>query len=70
MLAFGLGTFPAMLMMGGIGRLLAPAWRQRGVQVAGVFILVLGLVTIARGVLPMSAHDGHAAHASGEGQPG
>ena len=45
MLAFGLGTFPAMLMMGGIGRALAPAWRQRGVWLAGGFILLLGLVT-------------------------
>ena len=70
MLAFGLGTFPAMLMMGGIGRLLAPTWRRRGVQVAGVFILVLGLITIARGVLPYSAHDGHAGHAMSAGQPG
>ena len=70
MLAFGLGTFPAMLTMGGIGRLLAPTWRKRGVQVAGVFILLLGLVTIARGVLPYSAHDGHAGHAMTKGQSG
>jgi sulfite exporter TauE/SafE len=73
MLAFGLGTFPAMLMMGGAGRLLAPAWRQRGVRLAGVFILLLGLVTLGRGVLPIAAHDGYAgqaAHISGEGHPG
>ncbi len=70
MLAFGLGTFPAMLMMGGIGRLLAPVWRQRGVRVAGVFILLFGVVTIARGVLPYEAHGGHAGHAMGTGQPG
>jgi hypothetical protein len=60
MAAFGLGTFPAMLAMGGAGRLLAPRWRQRGVRVAGSFILVLGLVTLCRGVLPMSA--GHGLH--------
>ena len=70
MLAFGLGTFPAMLTMGGIGRLLAPAWRQRGVQVAGAFILVLGLITIGRGVLPLAAHSGHAEQATSMGQPG
>jgi sulfite exporter TauE/SafE len=70
MLAFGLGTFPAMLMMGGIGRLLAPAWRQRGVWLAGGFILLLGLMTIGRGVLPIAAHDGHAGHASNVGHPG
>src|ERR1700691_3728848 len=30
MAVFGLGTFPAMLAMVGISRLLAPRWRQRG----------------------------------------
>ena len=72
MLAFGLGTFPAMLMMGGIGRVLAPAWRRRGVWLAGSCILLIGLITIGRGVVPLSAHhlhaaaarhDAHAAHA-------
>jgi hypothetical protein len=70
MLAFGLGTFPAMLMMGGIGRLLAPAWRQRGVWLAGGFILLLGLVTIGRGVLPFATLEDHAGHASNVGHPG
>lgn len=60
MLAFGLGTFPAMLMMGGVGQVLAPAWRQRGVWVAGSFILLLGVVTFGRGVLPIATHVGHA----------
>ena len=60
MAAFGLGTFPAMLTMGGLGRLLAPSWRQRGVRLAGSFILALGLVTLSRGVLPvMSGHGLH-----------
>jgi len=66
MLAFGLGTFPAMLMMGGVGRMLAPAWRQRGVWLAGSFILLLGLITLGRGVLPFAAH----VHAWSEGRPG
>jgi uncharacterized protein len=59
MLAFGLGTFPAMLMMGGVGRLLAPVWRQRGVRLAGSCILLLGLVTLSRGILPLGAHLAH-----------
>ena len=59
MAAFGLGTFPAMLAMGGVGRLLAPSWRQRGVRLAGSFILALGLVTLSRGILPMSDHGLH-----------
>jgi uncharacterized protein len=60
MAAFGLGTFPAMLFMGGIGHMLAPAWRQRGVWVAGSCILLLGLITLARGLLPIVGwHGGH-----------
>jgi uncharacterized protein len=67
MLAFGLGTFPAMLMMGGIGRALAPAWRQRGVRLAGACILLLGLITIGRGVVPFAAHHAHAEHSEHAG---
>jgi sulfite exporter TauE/SafE len=60
MAVFGLGTFPAMLAMGGLGRLLAPRWRQRGVRLAGGFILALGLITLSRGVIPMAG--GHGLH--------
>jgi uncharacterized protein len=62
MAAFGLGTFPAMLMMGGVGQVLAPAWRRRGVRLAGSFILLLGLVTLGRGVLPFDGPLGHGWH--------
>ena len=65
MAAFGLGTFPAMLMMGGVGRVLAPAWRQRGVWIAGSFILLLGLVTLGRGLLPLAGHIAHGWHGGG-----
>ncbi len=58
MAAFGLGTFPAMLLMGGIGVLLRPVWRQRGVRLAGVFIIGFGLITLARGFIPLAGH-GH-----------
>jgi sulfite exporter TauE/SafE len=56
MAAFGAGTFPAMLMMGGIGRLLSPVARRRGVWLAGGFILLLGLITLGRGLLPDAMH--------------
>jgi uncharacterized protein len=59
MASFGLGTFPAMLMMGAVGQLLTPAWRQRGVWLAGSCILLLGLVTLGRGILPFAAHMAH-----------
>ena len=69
MLAFGLGTFPAMLLMGGLGEWLRRGgrtslagglpqarWRRRGVTVAGAFIVLLGLITFARGVVPIGGH--------------
>lgn len=78
MAAFGAGTFPAMLLMGGVGRWLRRAaapngvvttdaaslraaaagvdWRHQGVRLAGGFIVLLGLITLARGVLPLGAH--------------
>ena len=59
MVTFGVGTFPAMLLMGSIGRLLAPTWRQRGVWLAGSLILLLGLITLGRGILPLTGHMGH-----------
>ncbi len=77
MLWFGLGTFPALLAMGGLGLW----WRQSGaglgaaalrfvphaasspvldarawgVRLGGGLIVLLGLITLARGAWPMSA---------------
>jgi uncharacterized protein len=59
MAAFGLGTFPAMLMMGSVGQLLGLEWRRRGVWLAGGAILLLGVVTLGRGVLSLAAHGWH-----------
>ncbi|MBP0634161.1 sulfite exporter TauE/SafE family protein [Cupriavidus sp. AcVe19-6a] len=80
MIAFGLGTLPTMLAMGGLGLwwrgrrrpagipvqpvvasfLPAPAarpgWRMQGVRAAGAFIVLLGLITLARGMVPFSVH--------------
>lgn len=68
MLTFGLGTFPAMLLMGGLGRWLghgegrpggggtASRWRRRGIDLAGAFIVLLGVITLARGVVPLDGH--------------
>jgi len=58
MAAFGLGTFPAMLLMGGLGHRLSPQLRRRGVWLAGAFILLFGLITLVRGILPLAEH-GH-----------
>lgn len=59
MVAFGLGTYPAMLASGGTGTWLRHDWRVRGVRFAGMFILVLGALTLARGILPLGGHVEH-----------
>ena len=49
MLAFGLGTVPAMLALGLTRVLARPAVRARLSTVAGVLVIVFGAVTLARG---------------------
>jgi len=61
MTAFGLGTFPAMFFMGAVGFLMTPAVRKWGVCFSGAFVLVIGLVTIVRGVVPSLLHGMHMA---------
>jgi uncharacterized protein len=58
MLAFGLGTFPAMLLVAALGARLQGAWqwRRRGVDLAGALIVALGLITVARGIVPIGVH--------------
>lgn len=58
MAAFGLGTFPTMLLLGGLGQRLSPQLRRRGVWLAGGFILFFGLITLMRGIVPLTGH-GH-----------
>ena len=61
MLAFGLGTVPAMLALG-ISRVLAqPRVRVRLSVLAGILVLGFGAVTILRGLdlLPHGSHHSH-----------
>lgn len=59
MVAFGLGTFPAMLFMGAMGRVMSPGVRHWGVRAAGTFVLLIGVVTVVRGLAPGLLHVGH-----------
>ncbi len=63
LLAFGLGTLPAMLGVGLAGRPLGLALRRRVARWSPAFVLALGLLTLARGVLPDSVvHANHVGH--------
>lgn len=57
MLAFGLGTFPAMFFMGTSGLLLRPVMRHRLVQVSATLIVLLGVITVSRAVLATHPMD-------------
>lgn len=59
MIAFGLGTFPAMIFMGVVGRLMSPRVRHLGVRAAGAFVLFIGALTVVRGLAPSLLHGGH-----------
>ncbi len=67
MLAFGLGTVPALLVTAAFGLRVKPTHRLRAQRLAGVVLAVLGFVTIARATpLAEAAHHlvpGHTAHA-------
>jgi hypothetical protein len=58
MLAFGLGTVPAMLLVGTMPGLLGTAARARFWRVSGVLVIVFGVLTILRGfgALPHAGH--------------
>jgi uncharacterized protein len=53
--AFGLGTIPALYLVGVGGLLVRPSWRSRLSQVGGILVILLGLATMVRGTPAMGA---------------
>jgi uncharacterized protein len=64
MAAFGIGTVPALYLVGMGGRLMRPLLRQRLSRVGGVLVIVVGSLTIVRGTAALDALMGwmHAGH--------
>ncbi|MCG3126468.1 MAG: hypothetical protein CHACPFDD_01304 [Phycisphaerae bacterium] len=60
MLAFGLGTVPAMVLIGCGAHVVTPSARATANRVAAALVIVMGLVTIYRG-LPLGAQHCHTA---------
>jgi sulfite exporter TauE/SafE len=54
-----LGSFPALALVALAGAALGPRLRHRAVRVAGATVVLLGLVTFARGAFPELLHLGH-----------
>lgn len=55
---FGLATIPALYLVALAGSLMRPVWRARFHLASGILVIVLGLITIARGVPGLLPH-GH-----------
>jgi sulfite exporter TauE/SafE len=58
MLSFGLGTVPVMLVTGAGLSLATIGIRKKLIRVAGISVLVTGLMTTARGISFAANHDG------------
>lgn len=72
MATLGLATIPALCLVVLMGATLGPRGRARAVRAAGVVVILLGLVTVVRGVFPEWLHGGpgeHGAHVHGPGAP-
>lgn len=67
MAVLGLSSAPALLLVAGLGARLGPALRARFVPLAGAAVVLLGAVTLLRGLWPDLLHGGGgAAHPHGE----
>lgn len=65
MLAFGLGTLPALLVTGAFaGQVRSLLQRSGARRLAGALVMAFGLWTAARPLLGSHAHEGHAAPAA------
>jgi len=54
MLAFGLGTFPAMILTGVTAHLISSRLRTTLYRIAAVMVILLGLFTIYKGIMKVS----------------
>lgn len=62
MLSFGFGTVPTMLSLGGLGEFITPKMKARLSRFPGYLVLIFGLITVARGILPYIYESGHTGH--------
>lgn len=65
MAVFGLSTIPALAVVGAFGSRLRPSGRVAMQRVAGVLVVLMGLLTVARGAHALASDSGasHTGHA-------
>ena len=54
MLAFGLGTIPALFILGLSANLISARLRNKVFKIAAVFVILFGLFTVAKGVMKLA----------------
>ncbi len=59
MAILGLASMPALVLVVVLGAILGPALRFKMVRAAGVVVVLLGVITVLRGVWPDLLHLGH-----------
>ncbi len=64
MLSLGLGTIPAMFLLGTLGEVLSPKFRASVSRVPGLVVVVFGIITLVRAFLPYVSelNNGHFLH--------
>ncbi len=67
MLAFGLGTFPAMILTGVTAHLISSRMRKTLYRIAAIMVIVLGLFTMYKGFMKVSG-KGMMKHGAHSGQ--
>jgi len=55
MTGFGMGTIPAMMVVPSLLRGMTPALRSRALRVAALLLLLVGVMTILRSIMPLHA---------------
>ncbi len=62
MALLGLSSLPALVLVGVVGGTVSPLARRRFIRVSGVVLVVLGVITLLRGLAPHVLHSifGHA----------
>jgi sulfite exporter TauE/SafE len=62
MAGVGLGTVPALLLSAAFGTMLSAVWRRNVARLAGVLLVAVAVMTLARGFGIHLFHPGHAGH--------
>ncbi len=62
MLSLGLGTIPTMFLIGSLNVIISPRVRAKIILVPGLVILIFGIITIVRAILPLGFIEHHQVH--------